>query len=58
MTADEATAFLAAGHARLHDARDSSQIAIDGEYWLIGFVQGAPSRLTKVGSPIPSVGLP
>jgi hypothetical protein len=50
MTADEAAAFLAAGHSRLAYARDSGQIAIDGEHWLIGFVQGAPSRLAKAGS--------
>jgi hypothetical protein len=58
MTADEAAAFLAAGHARLSFARDTGQIAIDGEQWLIGFVQGAPSRSTKPGSPMPAVELP
>jgi hypothetical protein len=58
MTPDEAAAFLAAGHARLSFARDTGQIAIDSEHWLIGFVQGAPSRLTKTGSPIPAVDLP
>jgi hypothetical protein len=45
MTADEAAAFLAAGHARLQYARTSGQIAIDGQRWLVGFVQGASSRL-------------
>ncbi len=49
MTVDEAAAFLAAGHARLECARGTGQIAIDEEHWLVGFVQGAPSRLRKVG---------
>jgi hypothetical protein len=47
MTVDEAATFLAAGHARLEYARDSGQIVIDGERWLIGFVRGAPSKLAK-----------
>jgi hypothetical protein len=50
MTADEAAAFLAAGHAQLAFVRDSGQIAIDSEQWLIGFVQGAPSKVPKAGS--------
>jgi hypothetical protein len=49
MTAEEAAAFLAAGHARLEYARRSGQIAIDDADWLIGFVQGAP-RLANAGS--------
>jgi hypothetical protein len=48
MTIVEAEAFLAASHARLDFGRSSSQIAIDDEQWLIGFVRGAPMKLEKV----------
>jgi hypothetical protein len=39
-------AFLAAGHAQLTYTRTNFEIAIDGERWVIGFVQGAPFRRT------------
>jgi hypothetical protein len=49
MTAEEAAAFLAAGHSRLEYARQRGQIAIDDAEWLIGFVRGAP-KLANAGS--------
>jgi hypothetical protein len=51
MTTVEAEAFLAASHKRLEFGRSNSQIAIDDEQWLIGFVQGAPMKLAKSGRP-------
>jgi hypothetical protein len=47
MTAAEAEVFIAAAHARLEFARCSSQIAVDGEHWNVGFVQGAPKRISS-----------
>ena len=47
MTTVEAEAFLIASHKRLEFGRSNSQIAIDDEQWLIGFVQGAPMKLEK-----------
>jgi hypothetical protein len=47
MTAVEAETFLAASHERLELGRSNSQIAIDDEQWIIGFVRGAPMRIEK-----------
>jgi hypothetical protein len=47
MTATEAEAFLAASHARLDFGCSSSQITIDDEQWVIGFVRGAPMRVER-----------
>jgi hypothetical protein len=47
MTAMEAETFLAASHERLELGRSNSQIAIDDEQWIIGFVRGAPMRIEK-----------
>ncbi len=44
MTDADAKTFLAAGHSRLDMVRESSEVAIDGERWIIGFFQGAPCR--------------
>jgi hypothetical protein len=44
MTDGDAEMFLAAGHARLDLVRETGEIAIDGERWIIGFAQGAPYR--------------
>jgi hypothetical protein len=44
MTDGDAEVFLAAGHARLDLVRETGEIAIDGERWIIGFAQGAPYR--------------
>jgi hypothetical protein len=46
MTDADGEAFLAAGHAQLTYTRTNFEIAIDGERWVIGFVQGAPFRRT------------
>ncbi len=40
MTAADADAFLAAVHARQNFARRSSQIAVDDERWMVGFIHG------------------
>ena len=44
MTDADAEIFLAAGHSRLDMTRESSEVAIDGERWIIGFFEGAPCR--------------
>ncbi len=44
MTATEAEAFVAASHHRLEYCRMASEIVVDGEKWLVGFVQGAPLK--------------
>jgi hypothetical protein len=44
MTERDAQIFLAAGHARLDFVRESGEVAIDGERWMIGFARGAPYR--------------
>jgi hypothetical protein len=36
-----------ASHERLELGRSNSQIAIDDEQWIIGFVRGAPMRIEK-----------
>ena len=47
MTATEAEAFVAAGHHRLEYCRMASEIVVDGEKWLVGFVQGAPRKAAQ-----------
>ncbi len=44
MTPAEVETFLALSHACLAFARSHAEVAIDGERWLVGFVQGAPCR--------------
>ncbi len=44
MTAAEAETFIARSHAALDYGRCHTEIAVDGERWLVGFVQGAPCR--------------
>lgn len=44
MTAAEAEAFLAACHQRLSCTREQAEVALDGERWIVGFVQGAPCK--------------
>jgi len=44
MTPAEVESFLALSHARLAFVRSHTEVAIDGERWLVGFVQGAPCR--------------
>jgi hypothetical protein len=46
MTAAEAEAFLAAGHARLAYCRTTARIVVDDARWLVGFAEGAPKRHT------------
>lgn len=48
MSAHEAALFLSAAHDRLHFAKCSCELAIDGERWLVGFVRGAPMRVGEV----------
>jgi hypothetical protein len=47
MTTVEAEAFLAASHRRLEFGRSNSQITVDDEHWVIGFVQGASMKIEK-----------
>ena len=49
MTDADAKTFLAAGHSRLDMVRESSEVAIDGERWIIGFYPGRamPTRLAQ-----------
>ena len=47
MTATEAEAFVTAGHHRLEYCRMASEIVVDGEKWLVGFVQGAPRKAAQ-----------
>ena len=42
-----AEAFVAAGHQRLEYCRMASEIVVDGEKWLVGFVQGAPRKAAQ-----------
>jgi hypothetical protein len=44
MTPAEAERFVEAAHARLDFARRHSQITVDEECWIVGFVLGAPCR--------------
>jgi hypothetical protein len=46
MTRAEAEAFIAAVHRRLDFAKYSCEIAVDGERWSVGFIQGGrPQRI-------------
>jgi hypothetical protein len=44
MSEAEAAKFLTASHVRLTYVRRTGEIAVDGERWIVGFVQGAPFR--------------
>jgi hypothetical protein len=44
MTSAEAEIFLTESHARLEFCRSASEIAIDEDRWLVGYVRGAPCR--------------
>jgi hypothetical protein len=46
MSDAEAQAFVTAAHWRLDFQRTHSQILVDGVTWVIGFVHGAPYRLS------------
>jgi hypothetical protein len=46
MTDEDAQRFLAASHRRLSLGRESTEIILDGERWVIGFAAGAPYRRT------------
>jgi len=47
MTTAEAEAFVVAAHSRLEFCRLSGEIMVDGERWIVGFVQGAPSKIEQ-----------
>ena len=47
------TGALAAGHHRLEYCRRASEIVVDGEKWLVGFVQGAPRRAAQNSAKFP-----
>jgi hypothetical protein len=49
MTAADAERFIEAAHARLDLARRNSQIIVDEECWIVGFVRGAPCRKAAQG---------
>lgn len=42
---DEATSFVRAAQAALEFQRTHAQIRVDGDIWVVGFVEGAPYRL-------------
>jgi hypothetical protein len=48
MQTDDARLFLDAAHARLEFAKRQAQVCVDDVVWVVGFVKGAPYRLTKV----------
>ena len=47
MTTAEAEAFVVAAHSRLEFCRLPGEIMVDGERWIVGFVQGAPSKIAQ-----------
>jgi hypothetical protein len=47
MSDGEATSFVHAAQARLEFGRSQAQICVDGTTWVVGFVQGAPYRLSS-----------
>jgi hypothetical protein len=49
MTAAEVEAFVAAGHVRLEYCRMGGEIIVDGDKWLVGFLQGAPRKAAQSG---------
>jgi hypothetical protein len=46
MHTDDARSFLHAAHARLEFSKRQAQVRVDDVVWVVGFVQGAPYRLT------------
>jgi hypothetical protein len=46
MSDTDAHAFIRAAQARLDFLRQHAQICIDDVTWVVGFVQGAPYRLS------------
>jgi hypothetical protein len=46
MSDAEVRAFVNAAHCRLDFQRTHAQILVDGVTWVIGFVRGAPYRLS------------
>ncbi len=46
MHADDARLFLDVAHARLEFAKRHAQVSVDNVVWVVGFVQGAPYRVT------------
>jgi len=46
MTPSEAEAFVIAGHLRLDLLKMHAEIAVDDTRWRVGFVSGAPERLS------------
>jgi hypothetical protein len=46
MRTDDARQFLHAAHARLEYSKRQAQVRVDDVVWVVGFVQGAPYRLT------------
>ncbi len=46
MHTDDARMFLHAAHARLEFTKCHAQVHVDDVVWVVGFVQGAPYRLT------------
>ena len=47
MSEADARVFLAGSHARLSYTREHRQIDVGQEHWLVGFVPGAPRRVSK-----------
>jgi len=47
MPDEEVRTFLHAAHARLDFQRWHAQIWVDDVAWVVGFVQGAPYRITN-----------
>jgi hypothetical protein len=46
MSDSEATSFVQGAQARLDFGRSQAQICVDGTIWVVGFVHGAPYRLS------------
>jgi hypothetical protein len=49
MNDTEVATFLQAAHARLDLAKWNAEIDVDDARWVVGFVQGAPYRMTPLG---------
>lgn len=50
MSDAEAQAFVNAAHCRLDFQRTHAQILVDGVTWVIGFVRGAPYRVSPTAA--------
>jgi len=48
MQDDEAQSFMRAAQAALEYQKWHTQITVDETVWIVGFVQGAPYRLTPI----------